>query len=51
MSCFYRKKSNESIITESKRCIKHPTYDIVVIKDTNALKYAANLSITFFDWE
>ena len=43
--------SNESIIIENKRCIKHPTYDIQVIKDTNALKYAANLSITFFDYK
>lgn len=43
--------SNESIIIENKRCIKHPTYDIQVIKDTNALRYAANLSITFFDYK
>ena len=43
--------SNESIIIENKRCIKHPTYDIQVIKDTNALKYAANLSVTFFDYK
>ena len=43
--------SNESIIIENKRCIKHPTYDIQVIKDTNVLRYAANLSITFFDYK
>ena len=43
--------SNELIIIENKRCIKHPTYDIQVIKDTNALRYAANLSITFFDYK
>ena len=43
--------NDDPIFIEDKRCIKHPTYDIQAVKDTNALKYSANLSITFFDYK
>ena len=42
---------DEEIKLVKRRCIKHPTYDILVAENTKALDYISNLSILFFNYK
>lgn len=39
------------LIFDSIKCLRHPSKNIIIIKQTNALNYCANLSILLFDYK